>query len=67
MMDHRRPHLLRNQDNKSVVVLFQKMMLVEEIPYTAENYWFDKRPIFLIKESRKAIRTWGFGSTNTTN
>jgi hypothetical protein len=60
MINYRRPNLLRNKSNKSMIVLFQKVMLIKDIPNTAENHRFNKGPIFLIKKASKPIRPRAF-------
>jgi hypothetical protein len=63
-MNHRRPHLLGDKGNEFMIVFFQKVMFVKEIPNTAKNHRFDKGSIFLIKETGETIRTKSLCSAN---
>ncbi len=59
--------MLGDKGNKSMIVLLEKMMLIEKISDTTENHRLNKSPIFLIKKPSKPIRPRRFGRTNTKN
>lgn len=57
--------LFRNKSDESVVLLPKKLLILQEIPNTIQNIFFDNRPILLVKEINKTIRFRGLGRSET--
>jgi hypothetical protein len=49
-----------NQSNEGVILIPQQKIAVEEIPNTLQDILFNNIPVLLVKQSCKAIRSWGF-------
>lgn len=64
-MHHMRAILFRNKSDESVVLLPKKLLILQEIPNTIQNIFFDNRPILLVKEINKTIRFRGLGRSET--
>ena len=47
----------------SMVLLKQKLLILEEVYDAVEDILLNNRPIFLIEQSSKAIRPWRFSRT----